>query len=387
MTPNPHQSPSTTGISMKIAFYMPFKPLGHKNPSGDLIIGTELYQFLGANSEKIRLVSTFRCRWIYLKPYLWPMLVIEILKVIRYCRKMQPNIWVSYHTYYKAPDIIGPLCCWLLNIPYVVFQGIYSTKRRKKIKTMPGFYLNRAALKLTQCVFTNKRRDEKNLRRLLHPCKIMYIPPGIHCGKFRFVKDSRKKLRKRWQVENRVVVITTAMFRPGVKTDGIIKVINSCRDLKEQGSDIFLIFIGDGRNRQMLETLAKEELGESVMFSGRVARNEMRKYYSGADIFAFPGIEESLGMVYLEAQSCGLPVVAFKDWGASEAVVDGQTGLLAYAEKEEQFTINIQRLVADPVLRKKMGKEAVIHVGTNHDLEKNYSLVRQRLQQIVEECG
>ena len=61
---------------------------------------------------------------------------------------------------------------------------------------------------------------------------------------------------------------------------------------------------------------------------GRIARQDMVQYYSAADLFAFPGIGESLGMVYLEAQACGLPVVALDSPGVSQVVVGGQTGLL-----------------------------------------------------------
>ena len=59
--------------------------------------------------------------------------------------------------------------------------------------------------------------------------------------------------------------------------------------------------------------------------------NRWRRYYSAGDMFVFPGIRESLGMVYLESQSCGLPVVAFHNGGIPEVVVDGETGFLTPA--------------------------------------------------------
>ena len=79
-------------------------------------------------------------------------------------------------------------------------------------------------------------------------------------------------------------------------------------------------------------------LPNRALFLGKIPRPELYQYYSAADIFAFPGIEESLGMVYLEAQSCNLPVVAYQDWGGREAVVHGQTGLLSPAAHPSLFT-------------------------------------------------
>jgi glycosyltransferase involved in cell wall biosynthesis len=373
----------TGSRQMKIAYYMPFKPLGHNNPSGDLIIGTELFHFLRKSGADIRAVSRLRCRWIYLKPYLWPVLFVEIFRILRRCGKEKPDIWLTYHSYYKAPDVLGPLCCRLLDIPYVVFQGIYSTKRRRSLKTWAGFHLNRRALLQAACVITNKKKDKANLKRLLTEDRILYIPPGLHPHEFHFEEHSRREIRGRLRAQGRVVVMTAAMFRPGVKTAGICKVIKSCRILVARGGNILLLVAGDGKERALLEKKAEAELGDDAVFLGKLSRETMRKYYSAADIFAFPGIEESLGMVFLEAQACGLPVVAYRDWGAGEAVLDGQTGLLSPAAEEDMFTDNLQKLADDTKLRRTMGEAAAIHIGDRHDIDTNYTTIYRRLEEIV----
>lgn len=367
---------------MKIAYYMPFKPMGHNNPSGDLIIGTELFQFLLGKGADIETFSSFRCRWIYLKPYLWPFLVFEILRVFWVCFKKKPDIWLTYHTYYKAPDIVGPLCSRFFNIPYYIFQGIYSTKRRRRLKTKVGFYLNRQALLHAEIVFSNKKIDHNNLIRLLPSAQVVYIPPGLHPEKFRFDDQLRRVARKKLAAQEKVVILTAAMFRAGVKTEGILQVIKSCRSLRERGFDILLAIVGDGSTADQLKKQASDQLAEHVIFLGRQNREEMHKYYSAADIFAFPGIEESLGMVFLEAQACRLPVVAYSDWGAREAVVDGQTGLLSRAAEEDLFTANLQELVRNEELRRKMGLAAEQYVTRQHDIGWNYNMVWQRLQRI-----
>jgi glycosyltransferase involved in cell wall biosynthesis len=143
------------------------------------------------------------------------------------------------------------------------------------------------------------------------------------------------------------------------------------------------VIIGDGHNRLLLEQEARESLGSACQFLGRIDRLELYRYYSAADLFAFPGIEESLGMVYLEAQSAGLPVVAFDDWGASEAVRPGHTGLLTPATSPDKFTSSIERLLDDSELRTKMGEAAKNHVRCNHDLNKNYAQLAIKLDEIV----
>ena len=109
----------------------------------------------------------------------------------------------------------------------------------------------------------------------------------------------------------------------------------------------------------------------------------MYRYYSAADIFAFPGIEESLGLVYLEAQACGLPVVACRDWGGGEAVIDNRTGLLSSAAEPSDFTRNIGRLLSDRELRNDLGANGAEHIRMQHDFKKNYILLEKKLQTLV----
>ncbi len=368
---------------MKIAYYMPFKPMGHPNPSGDLMIGTELHDYFIRKQHDIRLMSRLRCRWVYKKPLLWPKLIQERSRILKEGRRFRPQLWLSYHSYYKAPDLLGPLCSKRMQIPYVIFQGIYSTKRRRKLNTLPGFLLNRHSLCAAHMVFTNKHQDKKNLLRLLPQKRVHYIPPGIRPKEFTYSAAARRKFHEKWKVKNKTVIITAAMFRPGVKTEGITKVIEACDHLKQQGKDLLLIIAGDGHTRELLEAMARERLSDSVCFIGKVPRHELYKYYSGADLFAFPGIEESLGMVYLEAQACRLPVVALNDWGAKEAVLHKQTGLLSPSSSSSSFTNDIQELLDNPNLRQQMGRQAEQHILDNHDLDKNYSNLTNILASLV----
>ena len=180
------------------------------------------------------------------------------------------------------------------------------------------------------------------------------------------------------------MVLATAMLRPGVKSAGIRQVIDSCSELLGSGQHLLLVVVGDGKNRAELEREARTKLGADCLFPGKISRAELYRYYSGADLFAFPGIEESLGMVYLEAQSVGLPVVAFGDWGAAEAVIDERTGLLTPAAQRREFTSAIQRLLSNRELRLAMGDAARKHIRQNHDLAQNYQLLSQTLQRAVD---
>jgi len=369
---------------MKILFYTPFKPLGHADPSGDLVTATEIAGYLVNRGHEVIQASSLRCRWIYWKPWLWPKLLAEKRRVVRRLCKSDVDLWFTYHSYYKAPDLLGPDASQKLHLPYVIFQGMYATKRRRRLKTLPGFYLNKRALSRARHVFVNKTLDWVNLKRLLPAERISYISPGIHPADFYFDGQARRALRNQWNAGDEPVVFSAAMFRADVKTEGLIRVIRACGDLARRGSALRLVIAGDGKQRDKLKRLAAEQLGKRAIFVGKVPRNMMYRYYSACDLFVFPGIRESLGLVFLEAQACGLPVVAFNNAGVPDAVKDGITGLLVPVYAVEPFADAIAGLLSDSKLRRKMGEAAQSHVRRNHDLNKNYHKMEAVLQELVE---
>jgi phosphatidylinositol alpha-1,6-mannosyltransferase len=370
--------------SLRICFYAPFKPLGHPHPSGDLVTATGIFEFLTQHGHQVFPGSDLRCRWIYWRPWLWPKLLRERIRAARTLSTHGVDLWFTYHSYYKAPDLLGPAVAGRLNIPYVIFQGIYSTKRRRRWITKPGFYLNQSALRRADHVFVNKSVDLLNLTRLLPADRLTYVAPGIIPADFSFDADARRELRNQWNAGSVPVIFSAAMFRQDVKTEGLAWVIRTCGELLRRGLNFRLVIAGDGRAREKLVQLAGEHVPGRVLFAGKIPRADMYRLYSAADLFVFPGIRESLGLVYLEAQSCGLPVVAFDNAGVPEAVQDGKTGILVPMYALEPFADAIKSLLTDENLRRQMGLAAKSYVREFHDLNKNYQALEISLKSIAQ---
>ncbi|MBU1139945.1 MAG: glycosyltransferase family 4 protein [Proteobacteria bacterium] len=364
---------------MRICFYAPFKPLGHPHPSGDLIIATGLYDFLVARGHQVMIASNLRSRWIYWKPWLFPRIIKEFITTASRIRDFSPDLWLTYHSYYKAPDLLGPSLCQRFNLPYCIFQGIYSSKQRRSLRGFPGFFLNRRALLQAVQLFTNRLQDQKNLLRLLPEDRLSYIGPGIFPEQFSYAEEAKALMRRQWQTGNEPVLLSAAMFRPDVKTRGLLWLITALGKLADQGIPFKLVIAGDGSERQAIVTLAQKLLPDRVLFVGRLKRKEMFRFYSGGDLFVFPGIRESLGMVFLEAQSCGLPVVAFDNGGIPEVVVQRETALLTAPFDEDAFIDAVRTLLLNPSIRKEMGNAAATYVRTHHDLHNNYLKLEQIL--------
>jgi glycosyltransferase involved in cell wall biosynthesis len=369
--------------TMRILFYTPFKPLGHPHPSGDLVIATGLYEFLQRQGHDVCSVGPLRTRWIYWKPWCWPKVFALRRRLERQAKRRPADLWLTYHTYYKAPDLLGPAVARRLGLPYVIFQGIFATKHRRKLRTWPGYVLNARTLAAARHVFTNKAVDFVNLKRVFGDSDLTYVPPGIYPDQFRFDAEGRREWRRRWAVKDHPVVVSAAMFRRDVKSEGLAWMIRSCGRLHRQGARFYLAIAGEGRERQRLESLAAEHLPDRVRFAGRIPREHMHRFYSAGELFAFPGIRESLGMVYLEAQSCSLPVVAFDNGGIPEVVARQETGFLVPMYDEKRFVAAVDTLLNDPERRRRMGAAAAARVRRRHDLERNYEIVQRVLERMT----
>ena len=112
----------------------------------------------------------------------------------------------------------------------------------------------------------------------------------------------------------------------------------------------------------MRRAVASGGLGGSVVLTGPVSPPELPAHYAAGDVFAMPcrtrrgGLDvEGLGMVYLEAAACGLPVVAGTSGGAPEAVRDGRTGHVVDPRAPEAVASAISRLLDDPTGARAMG--------------------------------
>ncbi len=363
---------------MRIAFCTPFKPLEHPRPSGDVMIARSLYDYLKGRGHELLDPPHFETTWFFWRPARWPALARSMARARAFVRRQRPDLWLTYHTYDKAPDVLGPMAA-AAGIPYCIFSGSYAPVRGKRLRYRPGYWLNRRALLAAEHVFVKEWWDLEDVRLLLPEERVSWVPPGLFPEDFQRDEQARQRLRREWHVGERPVVLSVAVFRPGVKTEGLRYVIQACGLLLRQGADLELIIAGDGPERDALRRLAEVECPGRVRFLGLLPRQELPAVYSAADVFAFPGINEAVGMVFIEAQSCGVPVVAFDHAGGRFNVAHGRSGLVTPSFDLEAFAGGIGELVADSEQRQEMGREAARHVREKHDLHRNYAAMESVL--------
>ena len=184
------------------------------------------------------------------------------------------------------------------------------------------------------------------------------IAPGIDVDHFKPVDAA--SLRAELGLTNKKVIVSVGRL---VHRKGQDHLIESMPAILKVHPDAHLLLVGKGPYLEYLAKLvAKNGLQDSVSFIGRIQYAELPAYICCGDIFAMPsrsrlmGLEvEGLGIVYLEASACGLPVIAGKSGGAPDAVIDGTTGLVVDGTNNDEIAQAAIALLSDPSKAQQMG--------------------------------
>ncbi|MEO0101218.1 MAG: glycosyltransferase family 4 protein [candidate division WOR-3 bacterium] len=147
-----------------------------------------------------------------------------------------------------------------------------------------------------------------------------------------------------------------------VERKGVEYLIRAFAEVRKE-TPAFLTIIGDGKEREKLETLAKElGVGEAVRFTGFISSPELERYYEMCDIFILPAIfdakgdTEMLGVVLLEAMSYQKPVIASGIGGITDIVKHQRTGILVKEKSVGELKEAILALLRDENLRREIGE-------------------------------
>ncbi len=130
-----------------------------------------------------------------------------------------------------------------------------------------------------------------------------------------------------------------------------------------------------------VEELARRELGARATFVGH--RSDIGDVLRASDVLIHAGTVEGMPLGLLEAQACGVPVVAYAAAGVAQAVKDGSTGYVVPVGAVDQLSVQLARLVADPALRSDMGAAGRKHVVRTHSLTGQASSLAALTREVV----
>ncbi|TXI07551.1 MAG: glycosyltransferase [Rhizobium sp.] len=354
---------------MKIAFYAPLKSPRHPVPSGDRLMARQIIAAFETAGHDVEVASELRS--FTPTPETGPRLEIarlaekEVVGLLgRWQSEPPPDLWFTYHPYYKTPDLIGPPIVRELGIPYVTAEASYSRRHDER-----GWSENQRliadAVRLASVNLCFTERDRTGLLDAIPDGRYARFLPFIDTAPFSRASADPHRL------------ITVAMLRKGDKFDSYTMLARALELIRDRNWN--LTIIGDGPMRAETRSLFSS-FGESrVVWRGERATSEIAEELATAGLYVWPGSNEAYGLAYLEAQAAGLPVVAQATAGVPEVVMADKTGLLTPEGDVGAYAGAIALLLNDQSRRQAMADAAYSFVHR----ERSLSAASRQLQTIL----
>jgi phosphatidylinositol alpha-1,6-mannosyltransferase len=284
------------------------------------------------------------------------------------------------------PEGFLALCLrYYLGLPYVCYahgEEMSCASLSRELSWMIRRVFGGAAL-----VIANSRNTERILREEwnLPAERVRLLHPGVDTQ--RFVPAPRDlEVRTRLGWGERPIVLTVGRLQ---KRKGHDVLIQALRQVRKAVPGVLYAIAGDGEERSFLQDLvAREGLQEHVRFLGELEDEQLVRCYQQCDLFALPNRQlgqdiEGFGMVLLEAQACGKPVVAGASGGTAETMRIPETGQVVPCDGPDQLAALLIELLSDGGRRACMGTAAREWVVERFD----WAALSRQAEQLFEQAS
>lgn len=357
---------------MRIAFHAPLKPPDHPVASGDRQMARNLMAALERGlGGPVWLASRLRTRDGAGDAAVQAALMAEAEAEIARLVPLQgdTSLWVTYHSYYKAPDLIGPAVAQAWGVPYILIE---ATRAKSRLSgPWAGFAARaEAACDAARLIFHVTEQDAEALRRDRAPGQdIVALPPFL----------ARDTLPPAGNGDGPILIV--GMMRDGDKLASYRLAAGALALLPD--TEWRAEIAGDGPARAEVAALMAP-LGDRVRFLGALGPDDLEAAYARAGLFLWPGVNEAFGMVYLEAQATGLAVVAQDRPGVRDVLLAGDHP--APDEGAPGLARALARLLADASARRTQGAAVRDRIARDHLLPAAAARLRDVLAPLTGAC-
>jgi len=284
-----------------------------------------------------------------------------VLRLRRLMKKIKPDI---LHTYLLHANVLGRIVGRLVGIPVII-----GSERTIGQAGPWGRLATKLSNPLTDVVEVNSRLGAKAIEIDLGvpPRKIEVIRSGVDLKKFDH-STHRETIRSEIGLkEDQHLVLYVGRLR---RVKGVEYGLRAFAAAQSQQRSIHMALAGEGEQLDHLKKIVLElKVPDHVTFLG--VRNDLPSLLSAADSVLMPSLKEGFPRTAIEAMAAGKPIIATNVGGTSEAIVDGETGILVPAKNIEVMTSTILKLARDKNLQNKLG-EAGRHRSRNNYSANNY---------------
>lgn len=262
---------------------------------------------------------------------------------------------------------------WLMRtvfgVPYVVY--VHGEETRTSASSRELSWMTHRVFRNAKYLIVNSRNTAQVLENewVLPANRIRIMYPGVDTTYFAPAPPC-EPTRSRLGWQGRCVILTAGRLQIRKGHDMLIRALPAIR---QRVPHVLYAIAGDGEERPRLEKLARElDVVDLVKFHGEIPLAELLTCYQQCDVFVLPNREvdgdfEGFGMVLVEAQACGKPVIAGASGGTRETMNEGRTGIVIPCETPDVLAERLSELLPDAARREQMGRAARRWVEQNFD--------------------
>jgi phosphatidyl-myo-inositol dimannoside synthase len=267
-------------------------------------------------------------------------------------------------TIHAGKSLPEGLLAWFLRrrlgLPYTCY--VHGEELNLAAGSRELRFWTRRVLRGAERVIANSRNTQSILLKewRVTPAQTVVLHPGVDAGQFvPAAPDAEMRQRLGWG--RRTVILTVGRLQKRKGQDMMIRALPAIR---KAVPDALYAIVGDGEERRNLEELVGQlNLQANVTFHGNLGDREMLPCYQQCDLFALPnrdfqGDTEGFGMVLLEAQACGKPVLAGASGGTAETMRIPETGRIVPCEDPEKLAAAVIELLSNKDQLRAMGEKA-----------------------------
>jgi len=178
--------------------------------------------------------------------------------------------------------------------------------------------------------------------------RVEILPTGIDTDFFKTNKSARGKLRKKLNISQDTQILIYAGRI--VEEKNIHFILESFIKLSKKKDNVILLLVGPALStnpyiKKLKERISRAGIKDKVIFTGSIPHKDMPFYYQGSDIFLFTSLTDTQGIVILEAEACGLPIVALRDEAFTNIVEENKNCFLIRKANPDLFAKKILEIL------------------------------------------
>jgi phosphatidylinositol alpha-1,6-mannosyltransferase len=284
------------------------------------------------------------------------------------------------------PGVIVITLKKIFGLPYVAYCHGEEVTQTENYRYQPR--VRNQIYRCADAVIANSEFARQNLLRIgVQERRIYKITPGVDCERFRPMPPS-KELVERYRLKDEIVILTVARLIP---RKGHKIALEAFAKISKEVPDAHYLIVGTGPEESRLHQIVQDAgLNDRVTFAGHVAAEQLPAIYGLCDLMLMPnrqdegGDVEGFGMVFLEANAAGKPVIGGRSGGTPEAIINRVTGFLVDPNDPDEIAGILRRLLLNRSLRVKLGEAGAQRARSDFSWKTRAEILRRVNLDILE---